>query len=96
MIGPAEIRIRRVVRQALRGPVTTQEAERLFRFSGPAARDPAAQALRARRALLRLERQTLLRRTPGGWVATDQGRAWLQAASDPTTRPDPFAPRSPR
>lgn len=75
MKAPAQTRARRLLRQAAQRPLSTQEAERLFRLFTPAARDPADQALRARRALRRLQQQALLQRTPQGWIATDQGRA---------------------
>ena len=74
-----ERRDRKILREAARRPVSAVEAERIVRKSQVGSRDPAADGLRTRAALTRLDRAGLLARTPIGWTATDQGRALLTA-----------------
>ena len=70
-------RDRRILLEAARRPVSAVEAERIVRKGQPGSRDPAADGLRTRAALTRLDRAGLLTRTPLGWTATAQGRAQL-------------------
>lgn len=72
-------RDRRILLAAVRRPVSVAEAERIVRKGQVGSRDPAADGLRTRAALTRLDRAGLLARTPTGWTATDQGRAHLTA-----------------